>query len=93
MRSPTKGLLLVVAAVIAIAGTSAPGDAKKKPHPALTPVPGISGGVAPGYYLMWGHTIVSPAYENLGQCYKDLAQYKQRLAPGSDTLVCVHRTH
>ena len=85
-----KGLLLALAAVVAIAGAATP-VAAKKPQKASTPLPAPTG-VAPGYYLMSGNQIVSQQYQNLGDCYKDLAQIKHRMVPGSDTLVCVHRT-
>jgi hypothetical protein len=87
--SHTKGLFLELAAIVAIGGTAAPVSAKKAAK--ATPLPAPTG-VAPGYYLMSGNQIVSPQYQNLAECYKDLALIKHRMVPGSDTLACVHRT-
>lgn len=89
LGSRMQGLLLALAAVIAIAGTATPADAKKAAK--ATPLPAPTG-VAPGYYLMSGNQIVSTQYQNLADCYKDLALIKHRMVPGSDTLACVHRT-
>jgi hypothetical protein len=95
MPGSLKGFLLVAGAVAVLAGSVLPADAHKKQKASSSPapvMPAASTGTGPlGYYLMSGNQIVSPAYENLGACYKDLTKVKQRMVPGSDTLVCVYR--
>jgi len=87
MLDRLKGLLLVVAAIVAIAGTATPAAARKQ-KAAATPAP-TPGPLA--YYLMSGNVIVSPPYVNLVDCNKDLNQAKHNMVPLSDTLVCAYR--
>lgn len=89
MQVRGSNLPFVVAALLAIAGTTAPALAKHvKPTPTPVPQPNI----LPGYYLMLGNQLVSPRYPDLPTCLKDLNDAKHRLVPGSDMMACVHRT-
>lgn len=81
--------LLVAAAFVAVAGTTALAHAK---HAKPSPTPVAQPNIVPGYYLMLGNQLVSPRYPDLPTCLKDLNDAKHRLVPGSDMMACVHRT-
>jgi hypothetical protein len=84
-------VVLAAVVLLALATVSAPA-ATRKAKSIATPVPGPAAPSGPmGYYLMQGNIIISQPYQNVADCYKDLAAVKKSLQPGTDTVVCVHR--